>query len=137
MSYPTEPTPSTLASPDNRRNRRPSVKNVLITWIGLIILGATVTVLYSNYMKKSMLEQLNFQMTQEINTMKQDYATKIELLTAQVTELEGKVQTFNELLTFTKDNSNDKTDNSNKLYSQLNDVKKQLAKLQAQMDLLK
>ncbi|MBP1905278.1 cytochrome c556 [Paenibacillus turicensis] len=137
MSYPTEPTPTTLASPNNRRNRRPSVKNVLITWIVLIILGATATVLYSNYMKKSMLEQLNLQMTQEINTMKKDNAAKIELLTAQVTELEGKVQTFNELLTFTKDNSNDKTDNSNKLYSQLNDVKKQLSKLQAQMDLLK
>lgn len=136
MSYPTEPT-TTLASPNNRRNRRPSVKNVLITWIVLIILGATATVLYSNYMKKSMLEQLNLQMTQEINTMKKDNAAKIELLTAQVTELEGKVQTFNELLTFTKDNSNDKTDNSNKLYSQLNDVKKQLSKLQAQMDLLK
>lgn len=88
-------------------------------------------------MKKSMLEQLNLQMTHEINTMKKDYAAKIDLLTAQVTELEGKVQTFNELLTFTKDNSSDKTDNSNKLYSQLNDVKKQLAKLQAQMDLLK
>lgn len=137
MSYPTEPTPTTLASPNNRRNRRPSVKNVLITWIVLIILGATATVLYSNYMKKSMLEQLNLQMTHEINTMKKDNAAKIELLTAQVTELEGKVQTFNELLTFTKDNSNDKTDNSNKLYSQLNDVKKQLSKLQAQMDLLK
>jgi cytochrome c556 len=137
MSYPTEPTPTTLASPNNRRNRRPSVKNVLITWIVLIILGATVTVLYSNYMKKSMLEQLNLQMNHEINTMKKDNAAKIELLTAQVTELEGKVQTFNELLTFTKDNSNDKTDNSNKLYSQLNDVKKQLSKLQAQMDLLK
>lgn len=137
MSYPTEPTPTTLASPNSRRNRRPSVKNVLITWIVLIILGATATVLYSNYMKKSMLEQLNLQMTHEINTMKKDNAAKIELLTAQVTELEGKVQTFNELLTFTKDNSNDKTDNSNKLYSQLNDVKKQLSKLQAQMDLLK
>jgi Tfp pilus assembly protein PilE len=136
MSYPTEPT-TTLASPSSRRNRRPSVKNVLIIWIVLIILGATATVLYSNYMKKSMLEQLNLQMTHEINTMKKDYAAKIDLLTAQVTELEGKVQTFNELLTFTKDNSSDKTDNSNKLYSQLNDVKKQLAKLQAQMDLLK
>ncbi|MNJ32629.1 hypothetical protein D3C77_272990 [compost metagenome] len=136
MSYPTEPT-STLDSPHSRRNRRPSVKMVLFTWILLIALGTTVTFLYSNYMKKSMLEQLNLQMNNQMTIIKDDYAAKLGELSAQIKELESKVQTFNELLTFTKDNTSDKTDNSNKLYSQLNDVKQQLAKLQSQMDLLK
>lgn len=136
MSYPTEPT-TTLDSPHSRRNRRPSVKMVLFTWILLIALGATVTFLYSSYMKKSMLEQLNLQMNNQMTIIKDDYAAKLGELSEQIKELESKVQTFNELLTFTKDNSSDKTDNSNKLYSQLNDVKQQLAKLQSQMDLLK
>lgn len=136
MSYPTEPT-TTLDSPHSRRNRRPSVKMVLFTWILLIALGATVTFLYSSYMKKSMLEQLNLQMNNQMTIIKDDYAAKLGELSGQIKELESKVQTFNELLTFTKDNSSDKTDNSNKLYSQLNDVKQQLAKLQSQMDLLK
>lgn len=110
---------------------------VLFTWILLIALGATVTFLYSSYMKKSMLEQLNLQMNNQMTIIKDDYAAKLGELSGQIKELESKVQTFNELLTFTKDNSSDKTDNSNKLYSQLNDVKQQLAKLQSQMDLLK
>ncbi|MNP78351.1 hypothetical protein D3C76_1759400 [compost metagenome] len=52
-------------------------------------------------------------------------------------DLQSKVESFNELLEFTKDNSSDKSDNSNKLYSQLSEVKKQLTQLQKQMDLLK
>ncbi|MNW58568.1 hypothetical protein D3C74_364440 [compost metagenome] len=51
--------------------------------------------------------------------------------------MQSTVDTFNELLTFTKDNASNKTDNSNKLYTQLNEVRKQLAALQKEMDLLK
>lgn len=69
--------------------------------------------------------------------MKTDYESKIAVLSEQVKELQSTVQTFNELLTFTKDNASNKTDNSNKLYTQLSEVKKQLDTLKKEMDLLK
>ncbi|MNW04214.1 hypothetical protein D3C71_2002730 [compost metagenome] len=69
--------------------------------------------------------------------MKTDYESRIAALSDQVKELQSTVQTFNELLTFTKDNASSKTDNSNKLYTQLSEVRKQLEALQKEMDLLK
>ena len=44
---------------------------------------------------------------------------------------------LNQLLTFAKDNASAKTDNSNKLYTQLSEVKKQLALLEKNLELLK
>jgi hypothetical protein len=51
--------------------------------------------------------------------------------------MESKIQTLNELLTFAKDNADSKTDNSNKLYTQLAEVKKQLNELKRNLDVLK
>lgn len=136
MSYSTEPV--TTSEPlRNRRTRRPSVKIVLLTWILLIGAGAATAYFYSSYLKQSMLEQLDSRLLAQTEIMKADYTTQLTALTEQVEQLQNKVETFNELLTFTKDNASDKTDNSNKLYSQLNDVKNQLSKLQKQMELLK
>ncbi|MNW68970.1 hypothetical protein D3C74_478760 [compost metagenome] len=69
--------------------------------------------------------------------MKTDYEARIAVLSEEVKELQSTVQSFNELLTFTKDNASSKTDNSNKLYTQLNEVRKQLDALKKEMDLLK
>jgi len=47
------------------------------------------------------------------------------------------VNELNELLTFARDNASEDTDNSNLLYTQLNEVKAKLEQLQKQLDVLK
>ncbi|MNZ78764.1 hypothetical protein D3C78_973510 [compost metagenome] len=136
MSYQTNPVSSTDSLP-NRRTKRPSVKMVLLTWFLLIAVGVASAYLYSNYLKRSMLEQLDASWQTRVVAMQEDYTSQLAALSAQVKDLQSKVESFNELLEFTKDNSSDKSDNSNKLYSQLSEVKKQLTQLQKQMDLLK
>lgn len=69
--------------------------------------------------------------------MQNDYTTQLSTLSNEVKDLQSKVDSFNELLEFTKDNKTDESDSSNKLYTQLSEVQKQLNKLQSQMDLLK
>ncbi|WP_019638388.1 hypothetical protein [Paenibacillus fonticola] len=136
MSYSTEPI--TTSEPlRSHRKRRPSVKIVLLIWVMLIGAGVTAAYFYSDYMKQSMLEQLDSRLQAKTEIMQADYSLQLAALTEQVEQLQSKVEAFNELLNFTKDNASDKTDNSNKLYSQLDDVKNQLAKLQKQMELLK
>lgn len=134
MRYSTEPMSDSVPS---RKKRRPSVKMILLTWILLIALGVTAAYLYSNHLKDSMITQMNLEIQTRTEAMKTDYTTQLSALSAEIQELNSKVEAFNELLTFTKDNSSNKTDNSNKLYSQLNEVKEQLAALQKKMDLLK
>ncbi|MGF7046643.1 uncharacterized protein HemX [Paenibacillus sp. DS2015] len=115
----------------------PSVKLFLLVWIVLIALGITATYLYSNHLKQDMLQQLQRETQKQMTLLKVDYEKQLSIISTQVGELDSKVQSFNELLTFTKDNATSKTDNSNKLYTQLNDVKNQLNTLQKKMDLLK
>lgn len=124
-------------SRQNTRTKRPSVKIVLLTWFLLIAIGVTSAYLYSNYLKTSMLKQLDATWQQRIGEMQNDYTTQLSTLSNEVKDLQSKVDSFNELLEFTKDNKTDESDSSNKLYTQLSEVQKQLTKLQSQMDLLK
>jgi peptidoglycan hydrolase CwlO-like protein len=114
-----------------------SVKAFLLLWFIFIILGALATYLYSNHLKQEMLNEMQTHTDQQIQALKADYEKQLAVLSKEVSGLQGKVQSFNELLTFTKDNANSKTDNSNKLYTQLNEVKQQLSTLQKKMGLLK
>ncbi|HBU84097.1 MULTISPECIES: hypothetical protein [Paenibacillus] len=114
-----------------------SVKLFLVMWIVLIALGVLGTYYYSNHLQQQMINQLQTHNQQQIAALKADYEKQLTTISKEVAELQGQVQSFNELLTFTKDNANDKTDNSNKLYTQLSEVKKQLETLQKKMDLLK
>ncbi|WP_410769835.1 hypothetical protein [Fontibacillus sp. BL9] len=134
MSYNTE-----LAgeSPRSRRTRRPSAKLVVLVWILLIGAGGASAYLYSNHLKESMMQQLNANWQIKADELKADYTAQLSALNTEVSNLQSKVETFNELLEFTKDNTTNKSDNSNKLYTQLSEVKKQLAELQKKMDLLK
>ncbi|ANS73669.1 hypothetical protein AWM70_02975 [Paenibacillus yonginensis] len=128
---------SNSPSPRNQRKRGPSVTVFLAVWILLIGAGVAATVMYSNHMKKQMVEELDAKWQSQISHMQSDYQSRLKTLDGEVAELQTKVQAFNELLTFTKDNASNKTDNSNQLYTQLNEVKKQLSELQKKMDLLK
>lgn len=136
MPYSTEPATVTETS-RSRKTRRPSVAMILVIWVLLIGAGVTAAYMYSNHLKQSMVDQLDAKWQSEAEQMKADYTAQLTALSGEVKDLQSKVEAFNELLEFTKDNSSEKTDNSNKLYSQLSEVKQQLAALQKKMDLLK
>ncbi|TVX92206.1 hypothetical protein [Paenibacillus agilis] len=109
----------------------------LLFWFVMIAVGITATYYYSQHMKQSMIEQVQAQTNAQITNMQRNYEKQLKQMNDKLDQMQSKVQSFNELLEFTKDNASNKTDNSNKLYSQLNEVKKQLAALQKKMDLLK
>ncbi|GIP24179.1 hypothetical protein [Paenibacillus sp. J22TS3] len=136
MSFSTEPV-STPPATRSQRSRGTSVKVFLVIWLVLIGAGIAATYWYSNHLQQAMLKSLDAKWQTQTNAIKADYNAKLTSLSKEVGELSSKVQSFNELLTFTKDNASNKTDNSNKLYTQLNEVKKQLNALQSKMDLLK
>ncbi|MFF2912874.1 hypothetical protein [Paenibacillus sp. NPDC057934] len=114
-----------------------SVKWFLLFWVVLIGIGVYAVYSYTNHLKQQVLSQLSAQSQQQLTVLKTDYEARISALSDEVKELQSTVQTFNELLTFTKDNASAKTDNSNKLYTQLSEVRKQLDALKKEMDLLK
>lgn len=124
-------------TPTRKKKHRISPLAVILIWIILIGAGGTGAYMYSIHLKQSMLNELDAAMAQRTEALKNDYSTQLAELGREVDELESKVQSFNELLAFTKDNTTNKTDNSNQLYTQLSQVQKQLAELQKKMDLLK
>lgn len=123
--------------PRSRTPKSPSVKVFLLVWILLIALGVAAAYYYSNHLKQEMVLQLQRETETQMTLLRTEYETQFQQLSQQVGELENKVQAFNELLTFTKDNATSETDNSNKLYTQLSEVKKQLNTLEKKMELLK
>lgn len=107
MPYSTEP--ATVTEPSrSRRTRRPSVALIILIWILLIGAGVTAAYMYSNHLKQSMIDQLDAKWQSEAEQMKADYTAQLTALSDEVQELQNKVQTFNELLEFTKDNTSEK-----------------------------
>lgn len=129
--------PSSRTTMRHQPNKGFSAKWFLVFWILIIGLGATVAYLYSNHMKQQMIASIQADTERQIAVLQNDYETRLNDMSKEMTALQSKVDSFNELLTFTKDNASSKTDNSNKLYTQLNEVQKQLNTLQKKMDLLK
>lgn len=115
----------------------PSTKWFWVFWIVLIGLGTTAAYLYSNHLKEQVVVQLQQDTHKEMASFKAEYDQRFNELVQEMDEMQSKVQSFNELLTFTKDQASGKTDNSNKLYSQLSQVEKQLKELERKMELLK
>ncbi|WP_375528403.1 hypothetical protein [Paenibacillus terreus] len=135
-----QPTIESAVEASERRptqTKGPSVKAFLILWLLVIALGITATYLYSNHLKQQVVLQVQSHTDSQMASLKADYEQKLDVISKEMAELQSKVDSFNELLTFTKDNASSKTDNSNKLYTQLSEVQKQLDKLEKQMDLLK
>lgn len=129
--------PSSRTTMRHQPNKGFSAKWFLVFWILIIGLGATIAYLYSNHMKQQMISSIKADTERQIAVLQNDYETRLNDMSKEMTALQSKVDSFNELLTFTKDNASSKTDNSNKLYTQLNEVQKQLNTLQKKMDLLK
>jgi uncharacterized coiled-coil protein SlyX len=112
-----------------------------IVWLVLIASGVAGAKWYSERIQNNVTSDLERQTSAQIALMQQDYDARLTKLEAgykeQMVQMEGKIQALNELLTFTKDNMDTKTDNSNKLYTQLAEVKKQLSELKKSLDVLK
>ncbi|WP_235885382.1 hypothetical protein [Paenibacillus cymbidii] len=121
--------------------RKHTYKLLFATWLLLIGSGVYGTWMYSQYMRAQITTELSQQTQQQLTVVQADYDKQIaDLKTAmngEMAALQAKVDSLNELLAFTKDSANSKTDNSNQLYTQLAEVKKKLEELQKNLDVLK
>jgi len=124
-----------------KRRSRSTFPLFLAVWMILIAGGVVGTLWYTGKMKTQMQTEISQQTAKQISAMQTDYQNRIKQLetsfAGEITKVQGKVDALNQLLEFTKDNANDKTDNSNQLYTQINEVKKKLAELQKSLDVLK
>lgn len=138
----TEPV-ATGRQASSSRKKRSTTALIVFSAIWLILIGGGIfgAKLYTDHMRTSITTDIERQTSGQIAAMQQSYDNRLSQLEesykGDITELQSKVDALNELLNFTKDNADDKTDNSNKLYSQLNEVKKQLAELKKNLDVLK
>lgn len=132
---------NTYKERSSRSKRKGAALFFVILWLALIAGGVYGTKWYSDRIQQQVSANLEHQTAAQIAAMQQDYEGRITKLETdfqeQMTKLESQVQTLNELLTFAKDNADTKTDNSNKLYTQLAEVKKQLNELKKSLDVLK
>lgn len=131
-------------SPEERRARtrtKPSVLPFLALWIVLIGAGIAGAVWYTDHVKQQISADVSAQTASQIEAVQADYTKQLQEIRSsyetEMADLQSKVQSLNELLTFDKDNATDKTDNSNKLYTQISELKKQLDELKHNLDVLK
>ncbi|PWV92087.1 hypothetical protein DFQ01_13633 [Paenibacillus cellulosilyticus] len=113
----------------------------LILWVMLIGAGIAGAKMYSDHLTSTMTADINKQTNDKLTSMQKQYDEQLQAVETnyknEIAALQGKVDALNELLTFTKDNASEKTDNSNKLFTQLSEVKKQLDELKKNLELLK
>lgn len=111
------------------------------SWFFLIASGVLGTMLYTEKLKEQLSAQLASQTEAQLQHMHTVYQQQLDQLktsvSTDITAMQAKVDSFNELLAFTKDSANSKTDNSNQLYTQLAEVKKKLDELKQNLDVLK
>ena len=136
VSYPSSRTEKAAKPRKNHAH-----KILLLLWIFLICCGVWGTKLYSDHLRAQIASQIEAQTKAQLAVIQQDYAAKMAELKAGVegdmSVLQSKVDSLTELLAFAKDSANEKTDNSNQLYTQLEEVKKKLEELKKNMDVLK
>ncbi|MGO4499410.1 hypothetical protein AB4114_26335 [Paenibacillus sp. 2RAB27] len=143
MSMPIE---SATANSFPRTSKATRVKKktyvfLFVGWVMLIAVGVTATMMYTEHLRQQISTDIAQQTQQQLQVIQQDYQNQVSQLKDSVSTdmktLQAKVDSLNELLAFTKDSANSKTDNSNQLYTQLADVKKKLDELTKNLDVLK
>ncbi|CAN7694703.1 hypothetical protein LJR153_005576 [Paenibacillus sp. LjRoot153] len=143
MSMPIE---SATANSFPRTSKATRVKKktyvfLFVGWVMLIAVGVTATMMYTEHLRQQISTDIAQQTQQQLQVIQQDYQNQVSQLKDSVSSdmktLQAKVDSLNELLAFTKDSANSKTDNSNQLYTQLADVKKKLDELTKNLDVLK
>lgn len=133
--------PNTYQDTPPRKKTRRTAIYAIVLWIVLITAGIVSAKMYSDRIQQEVTADLQRQTASQITAMQQSFDNRLSEIETkyaeQLLQLQGKIQALNELLTFTKDNADSKTDNSNKLYSQLAAVQKQLNELKKSLDVLK
>ncbi|NOU99973.1 hypothetical protein [Paenibacillus planticolens] len=123
------------------RNGRKTYVYLFLGWVMLIAIGVAAAMLYTEHLRQKIATDIAQQTQQQLQIVQQDYQKQVSELKDSVSTdmkaMQTKVDALNELLAFTKDSANSKTDNSNQLYTQLADVKKKLDELQKNLDVLK
>lgn len=118
---------------------------LVILWLGLIAGGLYEAKNYMDHMRSTIEQQVTQQVSQQttaqLKTMQDNYQNQLDSFKKQTTtniaNLQKKIDTLNQLLTFIKDSTSTKTNNSNQLYTQLQSVQKQLDELKKNLDVLK
>lgn len=114
---------------------------IFLAWIILISGGMTGAYYYTEQMKEQIIADLYSQTEHQLHEVQKDYELQMKQLEQTVAEnmsqLQSKVDSLTELLVFTKNNATDQTNNSNQLYAQLAEVKRQLEELKKNLDVLK
>ncbi|MCR2804505.1 hypothetical protein [Paenibacillus soyae] len=127
----------------NTRKKRSKTAFIVFIGIWLLLIGGGVygAKVYTERMQRDITADIERQTASQIAEMQKAYDERLAVMESgyqnEISQLKEKVDALNELLTFAKDNADDKTDNSNKLYTQLNEVKKQLDELKKSLDVLK
>lgn len=143
MSMPLDPASQTIAraSKATKAKSKNGYKMLIFAWVFLIACGIVGAKLYSDHLRHQITAQIAEQTKQQLDAIAADYQTQVDDLktsmAGDMSKLQTKVDALSELLAFTKDSANSKTDNSNQLYTQLSDVKKKLDELQKNLDVLK
>jgi hypothetical protein len=123
------------------KDKRKTYLLLFAVWFTLIAMGVTGAKLYTEHLKQQIADDIAVQTRQQLEIIQSDYQKQIgELKTnisTDMSNLQSKVNSLNELLAFTKDSASSKTDNSNQLYTQLAEVKKKLDELQKNLEVLK
>jgi chromosome segregation ATPase len=113
---------------------------LFMIWSLLIAGGLYGAKMYTDYLRQQITAQIAMQTEQQLLVVQQDYQKQLTQLkdsvSGDLTKMQGKIDSLNELLSFTKDSANSKTDNSNQLYTQLGEVKKKLDDLKKNLDTL-
>jgi septal ring factor EnvC (AmiA/AmiB activator) len=121
--------------------RRRTYVTLLAGWLVMIGIGVTGAKLYTDHLKAQIASDIAAQTEKQLQSVQADYQKQVaqlrESVSSDMTKLQTKVDTLNELLSFVKDSASSKTDNSNQLYTQLSDVKKKLDELKSNLDMLK
>jgi cell division protein FtsB len=129
------------AKPAKTKSRKGTYLLLIFSWMLLIGTGVMGAMLYTEHLKLQITQDISSQTAGQLQQFQTDYTAQIAQLKDSMSEdmavLQKKVDSLNELLAFTKDSANSKTDNSNQLYTQLSDVKNQLDELKKNLDVLK
>lgn len=128
-------------APKQRPKKQHTYRNLFILWLLLILGGMALAFFYTQYIKNQITTDIARQTEQQLMQVQANYEKQIEKFQTEVQEnlhqMENKVNTLSELLSFISDSENTKTDNSNQLYTQLAELKKQLDELKANLEVLK
>jgi peptidoglycan hydrolase CwlO-like protein len=134
------PMPRVSAKSTAKAKRRTYI-TLLAGWLVMIGIGVTGAKLYTDHVKAQIASDIAAQTEKQLQSVQADYQKQVAQLrdsvNSDMTQLQTKVDTLNELLSFVKDSASSKTDNSNQLYTQLGDVKKKLDELKSNLDMLK